>query len=205
MYIWYSCGSALQLWYHSYMPAYSLLIIASWAVFLIVWALGAMTMKPDVKSRSGTFWFWRVVIIFLLVYLAERTGTVHIPNHLMFQLSPMAGWVGAALSIVGVAIAIWARVHLGRNWSSHPTFKTEHELVTSGPYAYVRHPIYTGVILALLGSVCIGYSYTLIIAVGVIIMFIVRIRKEERIMLSLFPDQYPPYQARTKKLIPFIW
>lgn len=186
-------------------PLYDLVMAASWLVFLIVWGVGAFTKKPDAEGRSGAFFLWRFILIFLLLYLGGRGSRLHFFNTLLFQPTPALGWIGAALSVVGIGIAIWARIYLGRNWSGFPTHKKEHELVTDGPYEYVRHPIYTGMLLALFGTLFLGYAYSVVIVVVVSVMFIARIGKEERIMLGLFPDAYPPYQKRTKKLLPFIW
>jgi protein-S-isoprenylcysteine O-methyltransferase Ste14 len=123
----------------------------------------------------------------------------------VFFAAPLAGWIGAACAVLGIGFAVWARAHLGRDWSSHPDVKEGHELVTSGPYAYVRHPIYTGVILAAIGS-AIGTNYFwMLIVLAVVVMFLLRIPKEEGYMMELFPEQYPAYRARTKRLIPFIW
>lgn len=186
-------------------PLYDLIIFSAWLVFLAIWGIGAFTKKPDVRARSAAFWIWRPILIIAIIYLGSKGGGIHVSDRLAFQASSTAGWIGAALTVIGIGIAVWARVYLGRNWSSHPNYKAEHELVTGGPYAHVRHPIYTGVLLALVGSACIGYLYTLIICVVVAVMFLARIPREERIMLTLFPDQYPAYRKRTKKLIPFIW
>lgn len=184
---------------------YSIIIIASWMAFLLVWGIGAIGTKPDVQNRSGSFWFWRALVIILIVIFGGRFVGVDYYAKLPFQSDPVFGWIGAACSVVGIGIAIWARVYLGRNWSAHPTQKAEHELVTTGPYGYLRHPIYTGVILALFGTISVGFIYTLVIFAVFLVIFVARIPREERIMRTLFPDQYPAYQKRTKRLIPWVW
>jgi protein-S-isoprenylcysteine O-methyltransferase Ste14 len=77
--------------------------------------------------------------------------------------------------------------------------------VTTGPYAYVRHPIYTGILLAALGTALTGTVFGIGVVVFASIVFLSRIGKEEKIMLELFPNEYPAYQARTKRLVPFVW
>src|SRR6185437_13420947 len=113
--------------------------------------------------------------------------------------------LGLVFVAAGIAFAIWARIHLGRNWSGTPSIKKDHELVTSGPYRFVRHPIYTGIILALIGNVLVaGLPWiAALILFGVIFLF--RIPKEEGYMMQLFPDQYPEYRKHSKALIPFVW
>jgi protein-S-isoprenylcysteine O-methyltransferase Ste14 len=115
------------------------------------------------------------------------------------------GWLAAIFAVLGVAFAVWARVYLGRNWSPSPAVKEKHELVKGGPYAYVRHPIYTGILIAAFGTALAGALFGVIVLIFGSALFLVRIRKEEKIMLELFPNEYPLYQKRTKRLIPFLW
>ena len=113
--------------------------------------------------------------------------------------------MAAAICVLGVLFAIWARLHLGRNWSPAPAIKDRHDLVTSGPYRWVRHPIYSGVIAAAFGASLTGTFFGMAVFVVASLVFFSRIGREERIMLDLFPDTYPAYRMRTKKLIPFVW
>ena len=186
---------------------YGYIITASWAVFMVLWVIGSFTAKRDVSNRypSGVFWLSRFVLIVLILVLVSQGGFRNaVADILLFNLGVTAGWIGAALTIIGLVCAIWARFYLGRNWSSHPTHKEDHELITNGPYAYVRHPIYTGVLLALLGSALTGSIFGILLFI-ISIVFCLRIGKEEKIMLDLFPNDYPAYQRRTKRLIPFVW
>ena len=115
-----------------------------------------------------------------------------------------AYWMGVALVITGLAFAVWARAHLGRNWSGTVTIKEDHELIRSGPYAYVRHPIYTGLLAALLGTTLA--SGTVHAAIGLAIIAAALVRKsrvEESFMREIFPDTYPRYSAEVPALIPF--
>ncbi len=185
---------------------YGYVIVASWLILIAVWVIGAFTAKRDASSGSVIFrWVWQLLLLGLLIYaLRNIQDDRYVLERRFFDFGPAVGWVGAFLTVVGVAFAMWARYRLGRNWGSHP--KEDHILVTSGPYAYVRHPIYAGAILGLFGSALTGS----IVAVGLFIISIIfcllRISKEERDMISLFPKQYPAYQAHVaKRLIPFVW
>ena len=112
--------------------------------------------------------------------------------------------VGVAVLATGLAFAVWARVHLGRNWSGTVTIKEGHELIRSGPYAYVRHPIYTGVLTAVLGTALA--SGTVHAALGLLVIAAALLRKlriEERFLRETFPQDYPDYSAHTPALIPF--
>jgi protein-S-isoprenylcysteine O-methyltransferase Ste14 len=119
--------------------------------------------------------------------------------------SSTAYWIGVALVIAGLAFAIWARVHLGRNWSGTVTVKQGHELIRSGPYGYVRHPIYTGLITALLGTTVASGTVHAVIGLAIIVLAFVRIsRSEEDFMRETFPGEYPRYRAEVPALIPFM-
>jgi protein-S-isoprenylcysteine O-methyltransferase Ste14 len=146
-----------------------------------------------------------VLLVTVLVYwlLFHSTGLVDARD------IPYSDWNGPLSSILcaaGIAIAIWARTILGRNWSANPTVKEDHELIVSGPYRYVRHPIYTGILLAQFGSMVVGDGrvrstlFFAFIAIGLHF----KSKVEENLMRQTFPDSYPEYRRRTKAIIPFI-
>ncbi len=184
---------------------YGYVIIASWLVLMAVWVLGAFTAKRDVSSsRSSVLWLWRLLLLGLLIFaLRNPYDDASVLKRAFFNFGPALNWVGAFLTVIGITFAIWARYRLGRNWGSRQ--KEDPVLVTSGPYAYVRHPIYTGATFALFGSALTGSIVAVVLFIISIIFCLRRIDKEERVMLSLFPGQYPAYQARTKRLIPLVW
>ncbi|HYP65264.1 MAG TPA: isoprenylcysteine carboxylmethyltransferase family protein [Steroidobacteraceae bacterium] len=126
---------------------------------------------------------------------------------LVWRLWPpslFACWIGVALVIAGLAFAVWARVHLGGNWSGTVTIKQGHELIRSGPYAYVRHPIYTGLITALLGTAVASGTVRAAIGLAIIVAsFVRKLRTEENFMRETFPGEYPRYSADVPALIPF--
>jgi protein-S-isoprenylcysteine O-methyltransferase Ste14 len=106
--------------------------------------------------------------------------------------------------MAGFALAVWARRHLGRNWGMPMSLKQGHELLTTGPYRYVRHPIYTGMLLAVLGSALINGPIWVVVFVGGAIYCVYSARTEEGLMLQQFPEQYARYRGRTKAIIPFL-
>ena len=106
--------------------------------------------------------------------------------------------------MVGLAFAVWARRHIGRNWGQPMTFKEGHELVKTGPYRFVRHPIYAGILFAMLASALVS-PFFFIPFIFLAFYFVHSARTEQRIMLEHFSDQYRAYMKQTKVLIPFIW
>jgi protein-S-isoprenylcysteine O-methyltransferase Ste14 len=112
--------------------------------------------------------------------------------------------LGLALLVAGLGVAVWARAYLGRNWSGTVSVKEGHELIRTGPYAYVRHPIYTGLLAAVLGTAIA--SGTVRAALGFLIILAAlarKLRAEEVFMRETFPDEYPRYSAEVPALIPF--
>ena len=114
-------------------------------------------------------------------------------------------WVGVGLCLAGFGFAVWARVHIGRNWGMPMSLREGHELVTSGPYAYVRHPIYSGLMLAMIGSAFTVGLVLLLVLPLYFAYFLFSARSEEKTMLAQFPEAYPAYRRRTKMLIPFVF
>lgn len=178
-------------------------VIAFWIIFLLVWLFSALGAKKNIRHNE-----WRrdagirILLIFVLIILIQVTPSLGVWE---YQFGYGTQIVGVILCGLGIAFAIWARWHLGRNWSGTPSIKEGHELITSGPYRLVRHPIYTGMILALLGSALVAGIIWLVISVVFLVNFLYRIPIEEKYMMELFPDQYPEYQRKTKSLIPFLW
>ena len=130
------------------------------------------------------------------------------PQWLDARFIPWAAWefwVGAALAAAGLLFAVWARRHLGRNWSGIVAVKQGHELVVSGPYSYARHPIYTGLLLAFIGSALALGEWRGLLAVLVVLLALWRkLRLEERWMLEQFGEEYRAYSGRVAALVPFV-
>jgi len=120
-------------------------------------------------------------------------------------LNPVVSGIGVVLCAVGMVFLVWARQHLGKNWSQTVSVKVAHDLATSGPYRYARPPMYTGGLFAAIGSaiVCGGAWIFLLVILGVICLW--RVGAEDRLMVQLFPNEFPDYKKRTKALIPFVW
>ncbi len=126
-------------------------------------------------------------------------------NHRVIPHVEALAWTGVVLCVAGLTFCIWARFTLGRNWSGVVTLKGGHELITSGPYALARHPIYTGLLTMFVATVIVlGHVAGIIAMPFVFVSFWIKLRSEENLMLKKFPDEYAAYQKRAKRIIPFI-
>jgi protein-S-isoprenylcysteine O-methyltransferase Ste14 len=114
------------------------------------------------------------------------------------------GLIGVVVFASGIALAMWARVNLGRNWGMPMSEKAEPELVTSGPYHLIRHPIYSGILTAVLGTALANNLIGLIVVVVLGAYFYYSASVEETNLTATFPKAYPAYRTRTKMLIPFV-
>ena len=123
----------------------------------------------------------------------------------LVHVGPGAGITSVFLAATGAGLAIWARSHLGKNWGIPMAVKKKPELVTSGPYKFVRHPIYTGFILGLMGSTLASGAFWFFSLLPMCAYFIFSAFMEEKALAREFPAQYPEYKKRSKMLLPFIF
>lgn len=178
-------------------------IVACWGAFTVTWLAGALynaSRAPAERTRtpSGSVLLIGVIIVWVI-----------------FRVVPLADWhtltvqalwariVGLAILAGSTAFTLWARRALGTMWSSAPMVKRDHKLRTSGPYAITRHPIYTGILGMLLGTVLLaGAGRWILILPVFLVLYELKIRIEERLMLAAFPDDYPRYRQHVPQLIP---
>jgi protein-S-isoprenylcysteine O-methyltransferase Ste14 len=182
------------------------LVLWLWWAWAVYWMLSALRNKATQRRESPGSRLAH------LVPLAIGGALIAWPNPAWSALAwrlwphaPAAYRIGVSLVIAGLAFAIWARVHLGSNWSGTVTIKQGHELIRSGPYAWVRHPIYTGLIMALLGTTIASGTVHAAIGLAIIVESLVRkSRTEEEFMRATFPGEYQRYSAQVPALIPFV-
>ena len=179
------------------MHALKLAIGGAWLVFWIYWLVSAASAKESVGSGwRGRLTGVSAIGVFVIAGVLRGGGlAVH---------SVILAAVGAVLFACGIALAVWARLHLGRNWGMPMTQRAEPELVTSGPYRFVRHPIYTGLLTAMLGTALVNNLLGLIVVAVLVGYFYYSGTVEERNLAAAFPKAYPEYRSRTKMLIPFL-
>lgn len=179
--------------------AVELVFAVGWAAFWLYWLLAAFSMKRGRIPWSRELRI-RVVIVAVAILLV-RLGAFRSYG---LNTDPWRAAVGLALFGLGLGLAVWARVHIGRNWGTPMTQKDEPELVTSGPYHLVRHPIYAGILVAGIGT-AVALSWLWLVAVVLAgAYFLYAAKVEERFLTERFPDAYPPYKRSTKMLVPFV-
>jgi len=178
-----------------------IVILLSWVAFWVYWLAASVGVKAG-RTRWGQFAGVRVALILVaLLLLRLRIFKGHHPvTH-----DPWLQGIGLAVFVLGLALAIWARLYIGRNWGMPMTEKADPELVTTGPYRVIRHPIYSGIILAMVGTTIAVSLYWLIAVALLGAYFIYSAVMEERYLGQRFPEEYSRYKKSTKMLIPFIF
>jgi protein-S-isoprenylcysteine O-methyltransferase Ste14 len=181
------------------------IISACWTLFAVIWLLAAFATKQSVYQESTARRLRYVIPLVLGGILLTKGHRLSDPlDHRVIPHVDTLAWIGVVLCIAGLAFCIWARFTLGRNWSGVVTLKAGHELIASGPYALVRHPIYTGLLTMAGGTVVVlGHLAGIIAMPFIFVSFWIKLRYEEKVMLEKFPHEYVAYQRRVKRLIPF--
>ncbi len=186
------------------------IIIICWIVFFFYWLISSFFVK---KSETKRNWkgqiIWRIIVLglaIIFITLSKGQSSISKAFQPFFSSSSTLQVVWTVLVVLGLLGAIWARVYLGKNWSGYVTYKENHELVTSGPYKFVRHPIYSSAILMVIGTF-LYYPNIFVLAflISWSTMFIMRTKREEKIMIKLFGKKYEDYIKKTKRLIPGVW
>ncbi len=181
------------------------LILASWLIWLLYWVVAARGSKA-VRQREGSL--TRVAFLAQLVLTAMLLAPLRWSGWLWTQL--IGGgwtryWIAVALVCIGLVLSIWARRSLGGNWSGSVTVKEGHELVQGGPYRLIRHPIYTGMLLMILGTgLAAGRVHGLLAFPVALSALWLKSRVEERWMGAEFGERYAAYRKKSWALIPFL-
>jgi protein-S-isoprenylcysteine O-methyltransferase len=183
-------------------PAIFLWIIyALWIILVVYLTVSAIGAKQETEGHLGQSFLvmFGIIAAFLLPHL-RIFGFVNFA-----PVSPLLSSIGVILCAAGMAFLVWARQRLGRNWSQTAAAKVGQELVKSGPYRYIRHPMYAGGLIACISSAIVagGAWVFLLLILGP--LFIWRVGAEDKLLAEQFPNEYPDYKKRTKALIPFVW
>jgi protein-S-isoprenylcysteine O-methyltransferase Ste14 len=182
------------------MDAVELVFAVGWAAFWLYWLVAAFSMKRGRVPWSRELRIRAVIVV--AVFLLFRLGAFR--GHRL-NTDPLLIGIGLALFVLGLGFAVWARIQIGRNWGTPMTQKDEPELVTSGPYRLVRHPIYSGILAAGVGT-AVALSWLWLTPVALAgVYFLYSARVEERFMTEQFPDAYPAYKRSSKMLVPFVF
>ena len=180
--------------------------IGIWLAWITIWFLAARSAertKVSESLRSRLFYVAPGLVGGLLISSGTMSGLIPKAS---FHDSPEIRGLGVILTAFGISYSVWARVHLGRYWSAKITLKEGHRLIQSGPYRWTRHPIYTGLILALVGTaVTVGTVQALLGVLVISISFFFKSLREEALLTGEFRDEYSVYRSKVRALIPFVF
>ena len=183
---------------------YWLFAVLCLAVINVYWALEARRTKPVLGS--GMIW-WLAWFFSLLEFPVYCLPLSSIPI-LGWRLAPRFAGVeilGAAMCASGVGLAIWSRHVLGRSWSNTAALREGHALITHGPYAIIRHPIYFGVMLSVVGSILVLLEVRALVWLVDAVVCFRKMEPEERTLRSTYPNEYADYERKVKRLLPGLW
>ena len=185
---------------------YDYLFPAMWLGFLAYWWAISRSVKETERRESAPS---RLARLFLIVGAAALLCLPSVPlpwlNQRFLPRGAWCFWTGATVTAFGLLFAVWARRQLGKNWSQAVTLKEGHELITSGPYALVRHPIYTGLLLGFLGSAVARGEWRGLLAVALVFAVLWhKLRLEEKWMRAQFGEPYEAYSRHVAALVPYI-
>lgn len=176
-----------------------------WLIFAVVWVIAAFATKRTIERDS---WWWRVgLLVFAAAFILLRRSDLlaFLTGAFVWAHAPITEFLGAAVTFLGLMGALWARATLGGNWSSDVVIKENHELIERGPYHWVRHPIYSSMLVMYIGGVIWDGHAILFVSLLLVILGVwFKARQEERLLTKHFPEAYPSYKARVKALIPYV-
>jgi protein-S-isoprenylcysteine O-methyltransferase Ste14 len=172
----------------------------------IYWVYTSIAVKPVARREPPISRALRVAVMLVASWLLFSShASVGLLAYPFVPASPWIGWTGFALTAAGCGFAAWGRAFLGTNWSAAVTLKQHHELVRTGPYAVVRHPMYAGLLLAVFGVALEVRELRALVAVAIaFVVWLQKIRREEQFLLHQFAGDYVRYSRSVKRLIPFI-
>jgi len=180
------------------------LIDAPWIIFLAYWLLASLRVNKIERREPPGEKLLRILVSlagFILLYNNDpRFGVLN------RRFLPWHYWIfflGAALTWAGVTFAIWARYHIGRYWSASVALKAGHELIRTGPYSRIRHPIYTGMLLAVAGTALAVGRYRGIVAFAIILAgFVWKSKREEALLAGQFGAAFEEHRRHTGFFLP---
>jgi protein-S-isoprenylcysteine O-methyltransferase Ste14 len=177
---------------------------ALWVLFGLYWVVSALRSKQTKRRET---WLQRLAytlplgLVFILLWQPQSNRALL--NTRLLPFNAMVEWVGVGLVAAGIALCFWARWHLGANWSGTVTLKVGHELIRTGPYRSIRHPIYTGILLALLGTAMqIGQLRGFAALLVSWVSFYFKARREESFLTDEFGEEFAAHARRTGMFLP---
>ena len=176
-----------------------------WATFVLVWLVSSFRVNRTVQAEGRAGIARRLLLGFVAYVLLfrGRYPRLGLLNERFVPDNPWIAWLGAVITAVGVGFAIWARIHIGRYWSGNVVLKEGHQLIRSGPYARIRHPIYTGILGALAGSALAFGRISGLLAFAIyLVSFWFKARKEEALLAGRFGAAFEEHRRQTGFWLP---
>jgi protein-S-isoprenylcysteine O-methyltransferase Ste14 len=175
-----------------------------WAAFGVYWVAAGVTSQKSQTRESPAYRFVRLgilTLVFLLLFWS-RTAIGILGGRFLPAVSAIS-YLGFTAALVGLVVALWARIHLGQYWSDKVVLKVDHQLIRSGPYAHMRHPIYSGVLLGVLGTALVLEEWRGLLAFVLLLTnYSIKAKKEERILATRFSDEFREHQRQAGFLLP---
>ena len=184
------------------------IVVILWVLFYSYWMIAAVGVKRNIRTEGRTErWSVRLLLLGLIFLVLRMPAVRHaIQQFQSAHFGPATEAIGFLLCLCGFAFAIWARFHLGRNWGQPMTLKQGHELITTGPYRFVRHPMYSGAIVMYLATPLMwGSGAALIISVAISALFVWRTGMEDRTLQAELPGYHEFAAQTTCRLVPGLW
>jgi len=179
------------------------LTIWFWLLMSLYWAIKAKASSQTSFSFEITS-LVKMITSFLIIYLPLLTGGWFAKE--LYASNIWTNIMGATFCGLGIGFAIWARNVLGGCWSGKVTIQKEHKLIKEGPYSVVRHPQYTGFLLALFGTaLMLGKIFSFVWYLFLIVSLIAKAKQEEKILAKIFPNEYLEYKQKVKMIIPYVY
>ncbi len=184
---------------------YEYLFTVVWIAFLVYWQIMAIRVKATQRLEPIASRALRVLMFGAGLVLISFPLPAAWLNLRLWPQGRLTFWLGFAITLSGLLFCVWARVHLGRNWSRSVTIKEDHELIVTGPYALVRHPIYTGLLTGLIGTVLAVAELRAVLGLAMIAISLwLKLRLEEKWMRAQFGAKYEAYAGRVAALVPYV-
>ncbi len=183
---------------------FHLLVEVPWIVFVLYWIVSAIRTRDTVQTESFASRYAILLIeIAGFVLLFRHSAGVGFLGERFMHRTLASAIVGSILTWMGIGLAIWARYHLAEYWSARITIKEDHQLIRTGPYARLRHPIYSGIILAAIGSAVVIDQWRCVLGVCLVLTgYCIKARKEETMLTQQFGEAFREHQKHAGFLIP---
>jgi protein-S-isoprenylcysteine O-methyltransferase Ste14 len=178
---------------------------AIWTVFGVYWLLAGTRGKQEQTSESPIYRALRLailVVVFTLLF-AKWTARVGPLGSSFLIHRPVLGYIGFVLALAGIALAMWARIHLGQFWSDKVVLKVDHQLIRTGPYAHLRHPIYSGVLLGVAATALVLGEWRGVVAFLILLInYWIKARREDRMLADRFRESFAEHAKHAGFLLP---